>query len=111
MVLLSDNGRKLGAIVFQNGSQWGLGPALREHNAAMGDYLLIVLDRTAPQSAGPHRRSIDRGSSFRGRKLTFSGVPEREGIGKKTRLRLPFRRPTRVSDHLSACCWALAITL
>jgi hypothetical protein len=48
----------VGTLVSKNGCAWGLGPVLRGHSAAPGDYLLIrfnVRDRKAQVSIGDER--------------------------------------------------------
>ena len=56
--LCVSDGRHVGTLVSKNGCAWGLGPVLRGHSAAPGDYLLIhfnVRDRKAQVSIGDQR--------------------------------------------------------
>jgi hypothetical protein len=51
-------GRQVGTLVSKNGCAWGLGPVLRGHSAAPGDYLLLhfnVHDRKAQVHIGDER--------------------------------------------------------
>jgi hypothetical protein len=56
--LCVSDGRHVGTLVSKNGCAWGLGPVLRGHSAAPGDYLLLhfnVRDRKAHVSIGDQR--------------------------------------------------------